>query len=86
MQAAELVPSETTGTLFAPPPAAVDKNVVAVASVTMDRAPAPAVAADGSDATVVVPVTGTISLAEPVPAFSAFKYATFDDHVKAARS
>jgi hypothetical protein len=46
------VPSLTTGTLLAPPPAAMLANVVAVASVTKARAPAPALAAEGSVATV----------------------------------
>ena len=49
----QLVPSLTTGTLLAPPPATVERNVVAVASVTKARAPLPAVAAAGSEATVV---------------------------------
>ena len=39
----QLVPLLTTGTAFAPPPATVERNVVAVASVTNARAPAPAV-------------------------------------------
>lgn len=52
----QFVPSLTTGTLFAPPPATVDANVVAVASVTNARAPAPAVAAEGSAETTYDPV------------------------------
>ena len=52
----QLVPSLTTGTLLAPPPATVLRKVVAVASVTNARAPAPAVAAAARLATVMLGV------------------------------
>jgi peptidoglycan/LPS O-acetylase OafA/YrhL len=55
----QFVPSLTTGSLFAPPPAIVLKKVVALASVTKARAPTPAVDADGKLETVVEPVTAS---------------------------
>src|SRR3954471_21675301 len=48
----QFAPSLYTGTPFAPPPATAEAKVVALASVTKDRAPAPAVAAAGRPATV----------------------------------
>ena len=51
----QLVPSEYTGTLLAPPPATIAAKVVALASVTNARAPKPAVAAAGNAATVELP-------------------------------
>ena len=58
----QLVPSEYTGTLLAPPPATVDANVVAVASDTKPLAPTPLVAALGSVATVYTVSAGIIPL------------------------
>jgi len=51
----QLVPSEYTGTLLAPPPATIEAKVVALASVTNARAPEPAVAAEAKPATVDSP-------------------------------
>jgi hypothetical protein len=48
----QLVPSEYTGTLLAPPPTTVDAKVVALASDTNARALTPEVAALGRVATV----------------------------------
>ena len=51
----QLVPSLNTGTMLDPPPATMLWNVVALAFVTIARAPTPTVAADGKLATKVAP-------------------------------